>query len=87
MPAVIDTPELIEIEQIETPDLPIERPQPRQARPGFWRMLAHKITQNLTPMLREQHAPVYRAPRPFETPMDRFVREYPSIALYALAII
>ncbi len=88
MPSVIDTPELSEqIEHVETYDFNIERPQPRQTRPGFWRMLMHGITTYLTPTSRERHAPVCHVSRPFETPMDRLVREHPSVATYALAII
>jgi hypothetical protein len=89
MPAVIETHEL-EIEYVETHDLTIEtleRPQPRGVRPGFWRTLAHGITTYLTPTPRERHAPVCGVRRPFETPMDRLVREHPSLATYALAII
>jgi hypothetical protein len=86
MPAVIETHEL-DIEHVETYDLSIERPQPRRARPGFWRSLVHKITTHLSPTPREQHAPSCSAPRPFEAPMDRLVREYPSLAVYALALI
>ncbi len=88
MPSVMDAPELIEY--VETHDLIIEtleRPQPRRARPGFWRTLAHKITRYLTPTLRQRYALVCSASRPFETPMDRLAREYPFLAAYALAII
>jgi hypothetical protein len=88
MPSVIDTSELAE--NVTTHDLTIEtleRPQIRRARPGFWRSLVHKITTHLSPTPREQHAPLCSAPRPFEAPMDRLVREYPSLAIYALAII
>jgi hypothetical protein len=87
MPSVMDAPEMIEY--VETHDLTIEtleRPQVRRARPGFWRMLAHKITTHLSPLPREQHAPLCSAPRPFEAPMDRLVREHPSLAVYALAL-
>jgi hypothetical protein len=91
MPAVIDTPERIDIEDITTHDLTydltIERPLARPARPGFWRMLAHRMTMSLRPTPRERHAPVCHVSRPFEAPMDRFLREYPSVALYAHAII
>jgi hypothetical protein len=91
MPAVIDTPEFIDIEDIETHDfthdLTIEQPPARKARPGVWRMLAHKITQYLTPTPRERYAPSCSAQRPFEMPLDRVAREYPSLALYAYAII
>jgi hypothetical protein len=87
MPAIIDTPELVEIEQIETHDLTIEQCPARKARPGFWRMLAHGIIAHLTPTPRERYAPVCSVPRPFEMPLDRVAREYPSLALFALAII
>ena len=88
MPSVMDAPELVEY--VETHDLTIEileRPQPHQAPPRFWRTLAHKITTHLTPTQRERHAPLCSAPRPFEAPMDRLVREHPSLAVYALALI
>ena len=86
MPAVIDTPEL-EIEHVETYDLTIETPQTRRARPGFWRSLAHGIALYLTPTPREWHAPSCSAYRTGETPLDRLVREYPYLSVYALAIV
>ena len=86
MSAVIDIPEL-EIEHVETHDLTIEMPKTRRARPGFWRSLAHGISTYLTPTPRERHAPACSVHRPFETPMDRLVREYPSLSAYALAIV
>jgi hypothetical protein len=88
MPGVIHTtPALMEIKQSETHDLTIEQLPIRTARPGFWRTLAHKITQSLTPTPHERRAPVCSASRPFEMPLDRVVREYPSLAPYAHAII
>jgi hypothetical protein len=91
MPSVMDAPERdIEIAYVETHDLTIEtieRREPLRTRPGFWRALPHKITTSLTPLRRERHAPRCPVSRPFETPMDRLVREYPSLAPYALAII
>jgi hypothetical protein len=89
MPSVMDAPEL-EIDYVETHDLTIEtieRPPARQTRRGFWRTLTHGITTYLTPTPRERHAPMCRVNRPFETPMDRLVREHPSLATYALAMI
>jgi len=86
MPAVIDTPEL-ELEHVETHDLTIETPQTRRARPGFWRSLAHGITTYLTPTPRQWHAPSCSVCRPFETSIDRLVREHPSLSVYALAIV
>ena len=88
MPSVMDAPELMEY--VETHALTLEtleRPQRRRARPGFWRTLAPKITQYLTPTLRQRDAPVCSASRPFETPLDRLAHEYPFLAAYALAII
>jgi hypothetical protein len=82
MPSVIDAPELSEY--VETHDLTIEtleRPQIRRARPGFWRTLAHTITRHLPP------APACSTRRPVEAPMDWLVRENPSLAVYALALI
>jgi len=86
MSVVIDTPEL-EIEHVDTHDLTIEMPQTRRTLPGFWRSLAHGITTYLTPTPRKWHVPACRARRSFETPMDRIVREYPSLSVYALAIV
>jgi hypothetical protein len=84
--AVIDAPEL-EIEHVETYDLTIEMPQTHRARRGFWRSLAHGITRYLTSTARAWRAPSCSTCRPFETPMDRLVREHPSLAVYALAIV
>ena len=86
MSVVIDTHEL-EIEHVDTHDLTIEMPQTRRALPGFWRSLAHGLTTHLPPTPREWHAPVCSVRRPFETSMDRIVREYPSLSVYALAIV
>jgi hypothetical protein len=86
MPAVINTPELIDIEDIETHDfthdLTIEQSPARRARPGVWRMLAHKITQYLTPTPRERYAPSCRSA--VRNALD-WVGRYPSLALYACA--
>ena len=85
MPSVMDAPELIEY--VETHDLSIEtleRPQPRRARPGFWRTLAHKITTHLTLTRRELHTPSCSARQPFETPADLLARQYPTLYLRAV---
>jgi hypothetical protein len=91
MPSVMDAPELdSEIAHIEIHDLTIEtreRPPTRRARPGFWRTLTRGIATYLTPIRRERHAPRCPVNRPFEGPMDQLIREHPSLAIYALAII
>jgi hypothetical protein len=84
MPTVLDTPEVLE--HVETDNLPIEGLQARSARPGFWRALAYGVTTYLTCTLHARRVPAYHAPHPFETPMDRLVREYPSLSAHALAI-
>ena len=86
MPAIMDTHEL-EIEHVETHDLTIEMPQTRRARPGFWHSLMQGITVYLTAMPREKQAPACSVPRQFEAPMDRLIREHPSLSVYALALI
>ena len=89
MPAVLDAPERIEYVETHalTPHgLTIEQPQPRGTRPGFWRTLAHGITKHLTLTPRVRQTPSCSMSRPFEVPMDRFVREYPSLSILALAI-
>jgi hypothetical protein len=93
MPAVIDTPERIDYDEyVETHELTkhgltIERPQPRGTRPGFWRTLARGITTHPTRTPRVRHTPSCSIPRPFETPMDRLVREHPYLAILALSMI
>ena len=90
MPSVLDAPELIEnvaIHELTPHELAIERPQARNTRPGFWRLLAHGITRHLTHTSRASQAPSCSVHRPFEAPMDRFTREYPSLSPLALSII
>ena len=84
MPPVIDTPH---DDHVEAHTHASARPQARRARPRFWRSLAHGITTSLTPTPPGRHAPSGRPGRPFETPIDRIVQDYPSLSLLALAII
>ena len=85
MPSVMDAPELREY--VETHDLMIETiewPQPRRARLGFWRMLAHKITTHLSPAPRQRHEPSCSMPHPFETPADLLARQNPTLYIRAI---
>jgi len=84
MPSVMDAPELSEY--VETHDLTIEtleRPEPRRARRGFWRTLAHTLAGYCTPT-HQQYASSCHAPRPFETPADQLARQYPTLYLRAM---
>jgi hypothetical protein len=90
MPAVIDTPERLDLEQLDDvkpDDLTIEWSLARPARPGFWRLLARKIAASLTPCSYARHTPTCHGKRPFEAPMDRLIRENPSLSVYALSMI
>jgi hypothetical protein len=76
MPSVIDAPEIVT--SVDTLDLTIEPREQQErghARPGVWRTLVQRIT-SLIPARRARGAPA------FETALDRFVQEYPSLALY-----
>jgi hypothetical protein len=84
MPSVMDAPELLAY--IDTPDHTretLDRPQPRQSRPGFWRPWAHWIATHLIPRRRERHVPACSTPQPFESPADRLARQYPTLVLRA----
>jgi hypothetical protein len=85
MLAIIDTHDL----EIEHVDVSIEGPPPpaRQTRPGFWHTLVHGITTYLPLIRHERLAPLCHVSRPFETPMDRLIRERPFLAIYALSMI
>ena len=84
MPPVIDTPH---DDHVEAHTLESAQPQARGARRGFWRSLGHGSTTFLPPTARGRHVPTCRTGRPFETPMDRLVQEYPSLSILVLAII
>ena len=86
MPSVMDAPELIEY--VATHDLTIEtieRPQPHQSRPGFWRTLVHKLARYFTPTLPGSRVPVCHMRRPCETPAELLARQYPTLYLRAYA--
>ena len=82
MPSAIDTPE--RVASVGIYDLMRETLEQRESgytRPGWWRTLMQRMATSLTPTRRACHGPA------FETALDRFVREYPSLSLYALALI
>ena len=64
---------------IETPILA----RAHGAQPGFW----HRLAAYLTPLLRAQHVPASHTHRLCESPIDRLVRESPSLSVSALAIL
>jgi hypothetical protein len=86
MPSVMDAPELIEYvetHELTTYELAIEPPQPRGARPGFWRTLRQYVTW---PRIHRRHPMPSLGTGPHrqvEAPIDRLVREHPSLYLRA----
>ena len=82
MPSVIETPE--RVTSVGIYDLMRETREQREsgrARLGWWRTLVQRLMTSLTPAQRERHV------MSCETAQDRCVREHPSFALYALAMI
>jgi hypothetical protein len=89
MPVLLDTPERIDSAYVTSVDLhqrTIERPATRKAKASIWRTLVSRLTAYLSPTPSKQHTPSSLVPRPFEAPMDRIAREYPSLSAHALAI-
>ena len=82
MPSVLETPE--RVTSVGIYDLMKETLEQRGSgctRPGWWRALVQRLMASLTPVQLERHI------MSCETAQDRFVREYPSLSLYALALI
>jgi hypothetical protein len=86
MPAVIDTPEVVEHEEYalyEAHDQHTEQAPVREAHPGFW----HTVLQYLR---RQRVHTSYRTPsssrqalHPIEMPMERLARQYPTLYIQA----
>lgn len=88
MPAVMDTHKFIDIEDRTTQSLLQEQHQDHAGRPGWWRILTERISARLTPLSYTSYtSSCDHVLHHFESPMDRLVREHPSWAPYALAII
>jgi hypothetical protein len=88
MPSIMHVSERTEsLDTYDRTQATLKRPVSRRARPGCWRLLAHKLSQYLTPTPWPRHAPSGRGDSPGETSMDRLVREYPSFVVSALALL
>ena len=86
MPSVLDVRKRIDDDRYaETHELTKEPLQLCKARPGFWRMLGHRIARRLTRRSRKWHAPPDSTPRPSESAMDQITRENPWLSIIALA--
>ena len=90
MPSVLDAPAYsghIATHPLTTRELPLERHYRRATRLSFSRTLLHRLTNALTSTPRTQQAPSGRVRRSYEAPMDLCVREHPSLAILALALV
>ena len=74
MPSAIDTPAVGEHEEH---DLDEEQPQVRAAHRGFW----HTVVQYIRWHSTSSSSPV--SLHPFETPAERFARQYPFLYIQA----
>ena len=72
MPAVIDAPEVVEYE---------ERPQVLVARSGFWHTLVQYMRRHKVHRLHSTPSSSHVSVHPFEMPMERLAREYPTLYL------
>ena len=81
MPAVVDTPEVMDY---ETYDLPEEHPPVRPARAGFWQMVMQYVRR---PKVHRFHrTPSFpRSVHTCEAPADLLARQYPTLFIQAYA--
>jgi hypothetical protein len=88
MPAVIDTPAIVEHEEhalYEAHDLHEEQPQARAAHPGFWHTVVQSIRRQRVHTLQRPPSSLHVSLHPFETPVEFWARQYPSLYLQAFA--
>jgi hypothetical protein len=79
MPSVLDVPEVVE--DVDVYDLHEEQPQARAAHPGFWQTVKQYVTWHRvqTPTGTPSSSHVSR--HPIEMPLERLVREHPTLFL------
>ena len=81
MPAVLDTPEVMDY---ETYDLPEAQPRVRPDRAGFWQMVMQSMRRRR--VRRFHRTPSSRLPaHKFEAPADLLARQYPTLFIQAYA--
>ena len=82
MLSVIDTPEVSEHEEH---DLYEEQPQARAAHRGFWHTVVQYIRRQRVHTLQSTPSSSHVSLHPFETPVEFWARQYPSLYLQAFA--
>ena len=81
MPAVLDTPEVMDY---ETYDLPEAQPRVRPNRAGFWYTVGQYMRRQRVHRFRRPSSsrlPVQK----FEAPADLLARQYPTLCIQAYA--
>jgi hypothetical protein len=84
MPAVIDTPEVVEYEEhdlYEEHDRQEEPPKGRGAQLGFWPMVVQSMRRYSTHRLQSMSSADRSARRQLESPMARLAQEHPMLYL------
>ncbi len=82
MLSVIDTPEIGEHEEH---DLYEEQPQVRTTHPGFWHTVVHYVRRHRVHTPQGTPSSSRVSLHPFETPVELWARQYPSLYLQAFA--
>jgi len=82
MLSVIDTPEIGEHEEH---DLYEEQPQARAAHRGFWQTVKQHVTRHRVQTPTGTPSLSHISRHPFETPVEFWARQYPSLYLEAFA--
>ena len=86
MPAVIDTPEVVEHEEYalyEEHDLHKEQPQVRVAQSGFWRTVTQYMRRHRAHTLSCTPSSYRVSLHPIEMPLERLARENPTLYIQA----
>lgn len=88
MPAVIDTPEVVEHEAhalYEAHDFSTEQPQVHVARSGFWHTVVRYLKRQSVHRLYKTRPASHGSLHPIEMPADMLARQYPGLYIQAYA--
>jgi len=82
MPVVIDTPEVVDYKE---QDLHEEQLPVHATHPGFWHTVVQYIRLHRVHTLQSTPSSSHVSLHPFETPVEFWARQYPSLYLQAFA--
>jgi hypothetical protein len=78
MPAVIDAPEVVEYEEQDCQEA---QPKGRGARAGFWHTVGQYVRRHRARHACHTWSSSPGTPHPIEMPLERLVREHPTLFL------